>query len=346
MSIDIKINNFDKLKIINPQKIETKSKNSIIFTNEVLSFLAYKLRTILLPIINFYGDKIEEIRIRESRPLMVRTNENEVFIDSSGKLNELPINGYKVTTEDIENTLQLISQSSVYALEEELRQGFITLRGGHRIGITGRAVLEAGKVKTLKHINGFNIRISKEIKGVANKVLPYIYDIKNRTIYNTLLISPPRCGKTTLLRDMIKHLSDGLNPWRIPGLTIGLVDERSEIAGCFHGIPQNDVGIRTDILDCCPKAEGMSMLIRTMGPEIIATDEIGPKEDIQALEEVLNAGVKVLSTVHGRDISDISKRPNFKYMLEQKIFDRYIILSRKNGVGTIEDVLDKNCHKL
>ena len=129
------------------------------------------------------------------------------------------------------------------------------------------------------------------------------------------------------------------------GFKIGLVDERSEIAGCYQGIPQNDIGLRTDVLDACPKADGIMMLIRSMSPQIIATDEIGKKEDINAIEEALNAGIRLITTVHGKDVQEISRRPILNQLVSQNIFDRYIIMTNQPKVGTVQEIIDTSTLK-
>jgi stage III sporulation protein AA len=168
--------------------------------------------------------------------------------------------------------------------------------------------------------------------------MPYV--IKNNKIHHTLIISPPQCGKTTLLRDIIRQLSDGVESLRFSGVNVGLVDERSEIAGAFQGLPQFNIGIRTDVLDACPKAQGMIMLIRAMSPRIVATDEIGKPEDIDALNQALQAGVTVITTVHGNSFEEIEQQHVLNELLSSKFFERLIILSRSKGVGTLEAVYD------
>jgi stage III sporulation protein AA len=308
--------------------------------NGVLQVLPANIRQLVAALPVKIQRQVEEIRIRQGRPLGVRIAASDVFIKASGGLTERVAESYLITASDMERVIQLLSGSSVYALEEELRSGFITLAGGHRVGITGKAVLEGGKIRTLKHLSCCNIRISREIKGSGDDVLPHIIDRRRHTIYHTLLLSPPGCRKTTILRDLVRQISNGVPAMNFPGLNVGLVDERSEIAGCHLGVPQKDIGVRTDVLDGCPKAEGMMMLLRSMAPGVIAADEIGRKEDVDALEEVLNAGVKILITAHGVSPAELAERPGLRRIIKAKMIERYVILGRSRGVGSVEDIID------
>ncbi|MGB9814096.1 MAG: stage III sporulation protein AA [Thermovenabulum sp.] len=313
-----------------------------LFEKDILPILPINIRGIMQKIKDEKLAELEEIRLRTGKPLTLIFTENDFFVTFEGFLTQNPAIAYKVTEEDALRLLSLISQNSIYAVEEEIKNGYLTLKGGHRIGLVGKAVVENGKIKTLKHISGFNIRIAREVIGAADKVLPFIID-KDGQILNTLILSPPKAGKTTLLRDLIRQISNGNPKLNLRGFKVGVVDERSEIASCFEGIPQKDVGLRTDVLDACPKALGIMMLLRSMSPEIIATDEIGRPEDVTAIEEAINAGVKLIATAHGKDIEDVKKRPILREIVERGIFDRYVILGFTKGAGTLEKVLDENC---
>ena len=157
-------------------------------------------------------------------------------------------------------------------------------------------------------------------------------------MYHTLIISPPRCGKTTLLRDLIRQISDG-NKW-VKGCTVGVVDERSELAGCYRGIPQNQMGMRTDVLDGCPKADGMLMLVRSMSPQVVAVDEIGAPEDVEAIKYAMHCGCKMIATVHGETLDEIQRKPLFEQLIKEQCFDRYIVLKNEKQVGELAGIYD------
>lgn len=304
--------------------------------NEILQVLSLDLRQLFSG--DYYDyDKLQEIRLRVNEPLIVIYDNREFFVTEEGRRGLNRRNSYIVQSNDVKETLEYISNYSLYAYEDEIRQGFITIQGGHRVGLAGKVVLEAGSIKSVKHISFINIRLSHQIRGCSKKVLSFITD--GRRAFHTLIVSPPRCGKTTLLRDIIRALSDGSDDF--PGMTVGVVDERSEIGACYKGIPQNDLGIRTDVLDCCPKAYGMLMLIRAMSPQIIAVDEIGGHEDIEAIYNVINCGCKLIATVHGSSIDDIRERPGLRKLVEERIFERYIILNNNGQVGGISNIFDE-----
>lgn len=310
-----------------------------VLESEILCSITPSIKKIIDLVPDAYISKLEEIRIRVNKPLMICCMNTDYFVSPQGCVSKTPAGSYTVTAEDCERTLQMLSNYSIYAYEEELRNGYITLTGGHRVGIVGRGILESGKIKALKNIFGFNVRIAREVLGAADNVMTFIRKNEN-DIYNLLIISPPQCGKTTLLRDIVRQVSSGTKDNSLRGMKVGLVDERSEIAGCFMGMPQNDVGIRTDVLDACPKSAGIIMLIRSMSPRVVATDEIGSSTDSDAIYEALNAGVRIVSTIHGDSLEDILNRPFIGEVIRNKVFERIIILSSRFGPGTIEKVLD------
>ncbi len=305
--------------------------------DELLKILSLKLRTVLGKLTIDY-DNLQEIRLRINAPLLIVYDNQETFVTEDSKLTGTPAKAVQITRNEIRETMEYISNYSLYAFEEEIRQGFITINGGHRIGIAGKTIIEEDAVKSMKHISFINIRLAHQVKGCADTVLPYLMNEQVKGIYHTLIISPPRCGKTTLLRDIIRQLSDGSS--RLPGISIGVVDERSEIGACYMGTPQNDLGIRTDILDCCPKAKGMMMLIRSMSPQVIAVDELGSKEELDAIDYVIGCGCKLIATVHGSSIEDIRNKPILGGLVDKKLFERYVILSNKKSIGHLEEIYD------
>lgn len=287
-------------------------------------------------------DGLQEIRLRTGRPLAIVERGREVFLTGDGARTREAGAAWRVTAQELRETMEFVGEYSLYAYEDELRQGYLTIRGGHRVGVAGKTVLDGDKVKSVRYISCVNVRLSHEVPGCADPVLPYLWG--DEGLLHTLIISPPRCGKTTLLRDMVRQISDGSRARR--GYTVGVVDERSEICGCFMGIPENDVGVRTDVMDACPKAEGMMMLVRSMAPEVIAVDEIGRYEDIDAIETVLYSGCRLIATVHGSSLSDIQAKPLFQRLAQEQVFERYVILGDSFRSGHIGEILDGRGRKL
>lgn len=253
------------------------------------------------------GDEgLEEIRMRTGKRLILSYKDKESMTD------------YMVTGEDIERCLELVCGYSMYAYENQLREGYITIKGGHRVGIAGKAVVENGSVKTVKNISSLNIRVSHEIIGISDKLMSHIKG-------SFVIISPPGYGKTTLMRDIIRNLS------QMEGQRVGVIDERSEIAACFNGVAQNDLGPRSDILDCCPKEEGIMMLVRSMAPTYVAVDELGNVNDINAAKKAVNLGINIAATVHGTCIEEVINKKNMDFFdtyLEIKKGRKYLVYNR------------------
>ena len=293
---------------------------------DIIGILPLKIGTLLKE--RLLKEQIYDIRIKIGKPILVYSKYGENIVN------------YVPTKEDMKSLIQKISNYSLYAYEEDIRQGFITIKGGHRIGIAGECVMEKGEVKTIRNISSINIRVCSEVIGCSDKLIKYIYSQKENRIFNTIIISPPKCGKTTILRDIARNISNGMNSIGLYGRKVAVIDERSEIGACHFGIPQNDLGMRTDILDNCLKKEGMIMAIRSLSPEILICDEIGTKGDVEALLMAFNSGVNIITSIHGFTIEDLYKRKVFNELLDNGIIERAIVLSSRKGVGTIENIYE------
>ncbi|HHV44816.1 MAG TPA: stage III sporulation protein AA [Firmicutes bacterium] len=313
--------------------------NYLRFQREILPILAPSLRKLIASLPQNLVGALEELRLRALRPLGVVCNRGDGFLQASGRIVSEPERGYMVTREELATTVELISQHSLYAYVEEMRHGYITIPGGHRVGLCGRTVVEERRVVLLRDIQSLNIRISRQVLGAADSVMEHILGPCGR-ICSTLILSPPGCGKTTLLRDIARQLSRGIPRLGFPGVQVAVVDERSEIGGCYQGVPQNDLGPRTDVLDGCPKAQGIMMLLRSMGPRVIVTDEIGSLEDARAIQEALLGGVSIITTAHGSDLEEVVRRFDLSAEFLTKSFQKVIVLSRRQGPGTIQKVLE------
>ncbi|GGE46604.1 stage III sporulation protein AA [Pullulanibacillus camelliae] len=291
--------------------------------DDVLALIPEHIAKEILQLPAHLLDQLEEIRCRIERPVELVLGGKPRFLDK-----------LIFTFQDARALLGKLSQYSLYTLEEELKRGYVTISGGHRIGLAGKVITEESQVKRIRDVSSFNIRVARQKLGAAHSMMPFLY--QEHRWYNTLIIGPPQAGKTTLLRDIARIASQGEAP--IPSTKVGIVDERSEIAGCVKGVPQHAFGPRIDVLDACPKPEGMMMLIRSMSPELVIVDEIGRQEDSHALLEALNAGVNVIASAHGYSYEQILRRPNIHVLMEHRLFDRFIVLSRQRGPGVIEAI--------
>ena len=284
----------------------------------VLEYIPYNIKKLVQQI--QLQNEIEEIRLRVNKPLCIKTSKGTEVIE------------YIVSQQEILQTFEKICENSVYSYRKQICDGYITIRGGNRVGIVGSAVVDNGQVININYISSLNFRIAKEKLGCSNKIIEDIVNIEQNTIYNTLIISPPGCGKTTLLRDIIRNISNGINDLNFKGKTVGIVDERGEIAAMYKGIPQNDIGIRSDVIDNMPKPEAMRILVRSMSPDVIACDEIGSMEDVKAIDYAMCSGVKGIFTAHGKDIEEVNKNSEISKLLQKKVFERIIKLNpQKRG---------------
>lgn len=264
-------------------------------------------------------ESLEEIRIYKQRPA-------QIF--AAGR--RIQLNGL-TAAESINSILNSLMKFSYYAYEEDIGKGFITIDGGHRVGICGKAVVENGCVRLIREVSSLNIRYSREVPGCSEKIQSLLTDPETGCINNILIASPPGCGKTTLLRDIARCLSQQM-------YKVAICDERSEIAGVCNGLSPYSFGPMVDILDGCPKAQGMIMLIRSMSPDVVITDEIGRAEDIEAIEACINSGVSIITSVHGKTAAEINRGIS-GHLISKHIFNHIIILTNSPKTGTVREVI-------
>ena len=274
-------------------------------------------------------DNLEEIRIRASRPIILKLSDGEKVIK------------YSVSTDEILSCLQLLCENSIYSYQNQISAGFITVKGGHRVGIVGSCVVEENKIINIDYIFSLNFRIARQVLGCSNGIIKYIIDSENNSIFNTLIISPPGSGKTTILRDLIRQISSGIKEIKFKAINVGVVDERGEIAALYKGLPQNDIGTKVDILENIPKYIAIKMLIRSMAPKVIVADEIGNREDIEAINYAVCSGTKGIFTAHGKCFEDIALNPVIKDLINMHLIERLIFLD-ENQKGKIKEIYTLN----
>lgn len=284
---------------------------------EILIYFPNKLYQIFLNLFQENPkiiDELQEIRLRADRPIILKLREKDLILQ------------YNIPQSELLRIMERLCENSIYAYKNQICEGFITVKGGHRVGLTGSCVIENGKITNVKYISSLNFRIAREVKNCSTRVLREVIDIENKTIYNSIIVAPPGKGKTTILRDIVRILSNGIEEIKFKGKTCGVVDERGEIAAMYKGVPQNDVGIRTDVIENVNKNKGIHMLIRTMAPEIIACDEIGSREDVEAIHYALYSGVKGIFTMHGKNIEDIKNNKQIYELVENREIQKVIFL--------------------
>lgn len=290
----------------------------------ISDYLPKRLRKILcyLP-----TEGLEEIRLRQGGPVTLVYADRSCYITPGGGLSSSYTGCIVAAKADLLEGMELISEASVYALTDEIKNGYITVAGGHRVGICGSVVSENGKISGINKVSGLNYRIAREVIGAAKDIMPYVYNKSN--IRNTLIISPPRCGKTTLLRDVARSLSE-------LGKKVSIIDERNEISAMSDGRTGYDLGASSDVLSGAAKAEGSLLMLRSMSPDVIITDELGADEEGRVISKIAASGVNIISTVHAFNRFDLKKRKEIAAMCP--FFSCFVTLSRRNGVGTVEEI--------
>lgn len=264
-------------------------------------------------------ENITEIRLRNSKYMYIYYGIKEV------KTN------IKIEKQHLITILKNASLNSIYSVQQDLNNGYITITGGHRIGLVGEAILQDSKIINIKNIYSLNIRVAKEYIGISDSIINKInVNINKKKLLNTLIISPPLCGKTTLLRDIVRNISNN-------GYNTVVVDERGEIASVYNGEATLDIGDRTDVISYVPKDIGMQMAVRSMAPDVVCTDEIGTVEDIAAIKYLARTGVKFITTMHGNSLQDVLFT-DMKELIDKGYIDLAIVLSKREGIGTIEEI--------
>lgn len=257
----------------------------------------------------------EELRLRAGFPVSV------VFPEG-----ERSLGGKCVEPEELELLLERASGASVHSVLEQLREGFVTIAGGHRIGFCGTTVVEQGGITFLRDLSSACVRVARQFPGLAREVAPRLFE--DGVLQSTLILAPPGGGKTSLLRDLIRTLSDGEG---VPAHRIGVVDPRGELGAAFRGKAQLDLGSRTDLLNACPKAQGLLLLLRSMNPQVLAVDEVTAPEDVLALLDAAGCGVALLATVHGGDRGDLKRRKLYRDLLSAGVFRRLVTIAGRGA---------------
>lgn len=307
--------------------------------NNILLSLGNSLRRIVTSHEDFIQANIFEIRLRINSPIYIRSIHGNYFLDYNKKSSCISHDYYLIKKKDIDETMSNFTLNSIHAFEKEIQNGYITIEGGHRVGISGDCIYEKDTFKGFKNITSLNIRIAREFKDCSLAFLKYLIK-NNKDVYNTLIIGPPMSGKTTFIRDVAINLSNGLTEPFFQGIDLTIIDERGEISSMYNGTSQMDVGFRTDILAYCMKKEGFIMSIRALSPKVIISDELGSKDDFEIIQYALKSGVNIITTAHGSDIEDVKKNIYLKNIIENQFFDRIVVLdSIKKGL-TVKQIID------
>ena len=297
--------------------------------NDIVSNVSPKIKNSLIALPNEIKKEIQEICLRVNSSIVIVTSTKSFFLGSEGNLSPEDSKSFVVSQNDILETFKILCNFSIYSFQNQIKNNFITLKGGHRVGICGTAIIDGEKIINISDISSMNFRISKEIVGCSDK----IFEKLGLNLGGTLIVGPPASGKTTILRDIARKLSNTYENGKL--IKVSIVDERREIAAVYQGVPQKDVGF-SDILNGFPKAEGIMRALRTLSPRIIICDEIGNNEDADAIRKSLNCGVGIIASVHAESAEEISKSEKIKNILNSGAIKNVVLLDK----GKIKEIFE------
>ena len=297
--------------------------------NDIVSNFIPKIKNSLIELPNEIKKEVQEICLRVNSSIVIVTSTKSFFLGSEGNLSPEDSKSFVVSQNDILETFKILCNFSIYSFQNQIKNNFITLKGGHRVGICGTAIIDGEKIINISDISSMNFRISKEIIGCSDK----IFEKLGLNLGGTLIVGPPASGKTTILRDIARKLSNTYENGKL--IKVSIVDERREIAAVYQGVPQKDVGF-SDILNGFPKAEGIMRALRTLSPRIIICDEIGNNEDADAIRKSLNCGVGIIASIHAESAEEISKSEKVKNILDSGAIKNVVLLDK----GKIKEIFE------
>jgi len=275
--------------------------------------------------------RIQEIRLRGGRPLTLTDGTTSLFLENNGRiLYSVSEKAVMVSQRQVMDTFRRMCGYSVYSVENEIKNGYLTVRGGHRVGIGGTAVVSDGRITTLGDISSLNIRIARQVSGVSDELIRRLYPLRG----GILLAGAPSSGKTTMLRDLARKISlgEGCRMMR----TV-VVDERGELSGTYHGAAYNDLGL-CDILNGYPKGEGVQHAIRGLSPQVIVCDEVGTQEDCRMIAEGFHAGAMMICSIHAPDYESLLQRVQARRLLKTGAFQTVVMLHSSDKPCVIADI--------
>ncbi len=291
---------------------------------KVISYIPDRIATELKNLPDESVGMINEIRLRINRPVIISMSGRNFFLSYGGRFSENPHNAVTADASDINGAFRAVCDYSVHSYQRQISDGYITIEGGNRVGICGTAVSTDNNVDTLKYISGLNFRISGQVNGCGKKICDRLFSDKP---VGLLVIGPPLSGKTTVLKDICRTLGNRFK--------VSVIDERSEIGAVYHGQPQNDIGIMTDVFDSYPKESGITTAVRVMSPDIIVCDEIGGRADCKAIMKAVSSGVRFIATAHGNSIEEIKSNRHMSELIATGIFQYYVLLGSGTHIGEI-----------